>query len=370
MSKEIEPQSLPLNPLPGLALHEQKNAGTWEVSLRDPQGAVVLAASLTSPARSLTDASVELRVEKLSSRDSQKTELLSLLYCAGRRARLEGMRLAQIAPSENSALLEDVLHPMSAQGISYVRLDESMCSLGAKLEEAGAAIPSDMFVAETREAVLRWLEPGESWGFFKSVLDGTLTRDQYVYAISNVHQFVRHTTRILGRCIAHSDTTEGRKHFINHLNGEVNHEIIIEKDLAHLGASVEFVKNQMSPNLETLEFMAVQESAIGYYDDPSLLVASPLAAEGVTAHMSEAFMEKLNACIGSWGIEQPEKASQFFSSHMTFDGGMDGHWEGTLVYLRDILKTEHQFQRFMTTCRASMGSTERMYGSFTRDIPA
>ncbi len=353
-------------------LSERRCAEKWEVALANDKGRPPLARARISLAGTGTARIEELHVNA----ESDRSVLPALLYSAGRRARIEGARVVQLACESYRDVAVDLMRlsegsPHSSETpVPWQRLDIAMCALSTQLEGLNTPIASSLMVAETRESVMRWLEPGETWGFFQSVLDGSLSKDEYIYALGNVHQFVRHTTRILGRCIAHGDDSETRRHFINHLNGEVNHELIVEHDLAHLNADVHFVQHDMPPNLETLEFMAVQESAIAYHQDPLLLVASPLAAEGVTAHMSERFMERLRACISSWGVKSPEKACQFFSSHMTFDGGMDGHWEGTLVYLERILKSEPQFQRFLTTCRASMGTTTRMYESFTRDLRA
>src|SRR5690606_17039296 len=139
-----------------------------------------------------------------------------------------------------------------------------------------------------------------------------LTREQYVYGLSNIYQFVRQTTRLCARAVAYSTTTELRTHYIQHLNGEVNHELIIERDLTHLQEDVAYVRDFMAPNGPTQEFMAIQESLIGYHHDPVLMMASPLAAEGVSAHLDEAFVVALKDCIGSWGVERPERAAKFF----------------------------------------------------------
>jgi hypothetical protein len=204
--------------------------------------------------------------------------------------------------------------------------------------------------------------------FFQAVDDGTLTREQYVYTLTQLHQFVRYTTRLLGRCVGHSPTTELRTHFISHLKGEINHEIIIERDLENLGEDPHYVKELATANLPTREFMCTQESAIAFYEDPVLMLAAPLAAEGVSGHLGKLFMEKLNACVASWGVKDPQKATHFLGSHIEFDGGDDGHWQGNLDLLSKHLKTEQELRRFLSMLRVCVDATLRQWDSYVGDV--
>jgi hypothetical protein len=204
--------------------------------------------------------------------------------------------------------------------------------------------------------------------FFKAVEAGTLTREQYVYTLTQFHLFVRWTTRLLGRCVGFSPTTDMRTHFIQHLKGEVNHEIIIERDLQHLGEDPAYVMQVAQPNTPAREFMCAQESAIGFYNDPLLLLAAPLAAEGVTGFLGPGFIEKLNGCVASWGIKDPGKATHFLSSHIEYDGGDDGHWQGNLTMLAEHLTTEALLRRYLCLMRVSAEGTLRQWDSYVGDV--
>lgn len=322
--------------------------------------------SMLATSALLSDARVE---------DTHGPELAALLYAAARRARIldrANLLLSQADSITASASAILQLSPCSEQlgSIFTQRVDLAAHYANAALEAAGHEVTPRLRAQEVAETVRRWLSNGREWGLFRAVHARTLTRRQYVYALSNIYQFVRHTTRILARCIAYSDTTEMRSHFIHHLNGEVNHELIIERDLKNLGEDVAYVCDHMAPNGPTQEFMAIQEALIGYYEDPILLMASPMAAEGVTAHLDQPFVDNLHACMLDWGVKVPEKASKFFVSHMSTDGGPDGHWETTVNFLAKCLKNESMHQLFLRSMRNSMRGTQRLYDSFVDDVPS
>jgi hypothetical protein len=314
-------------------------------------------------------------IDSVQVRGDEPALLATLLYACARRARI--MNRTNLVLSKRDAAsvrAESLLHLLPCSGDQKDRLIQRV-DLAAHyaclaLEGHGVA-PSGKFRSlEVEESAARWLATAQDWGFFHAVHTRKLTRQQYVYALSNIYQFVRHTTRLAARAVAHSSTTEMRSHFINHLNGEINHELIIEKDLAHLGEDVAYVRDHMAPNGPTQEFMAIQESLIGYYADPVLLMASPVAAEGVTGHLDEPFMAALQECIRSWNVASPEKASRFFVSHMHTDGGDDGHWEMTIKFLGKCLVDESKHQFFLRSMRSAMRGTERLYDSFALDIPS
>jgi hypothetical protein len=249
------------------------------------------------------------------------------------------------------------------------RLDLLLHQTSEEAAQAGQPLAPSFLVYEILDTLQHQLfTPVTQARFFTSVDAGTLTREQYVYALTQLHLFVRFTTRLLGRCVGYSPTTELRTHFISHLTGEVNHEIIIERDLEHLGENPAYVKEVAQPNLPSREFMASQESAIGFYQDPLLLLVAPLAAEGVTGHLAPGFMEKLNACVASWGVKDPQKATRFLSSHIEYDGGEDGHWQGNLDLLSKHLHNETLLRRFLTLLRVAAEGTLRQWDSYVGDV--
>ena len=136
-----------------------------------------------------------------------------------------------------------------------------------------------------------------------------------------------------------------------------------------LGEDVEFVVQRMSPNLATRQFMAAQESAIGFHRDPVLLMAAPLAAEGISGHLDQRFMDALHESVARWGVPEPERVTRFYSSHIDFDGGDDGHWQGTMTMLAAHLRDETALARFMSMLRVTTDSMLRCYDSWIDEMP-
>ena len=328
--------------------------------------------ALNIPASMLRTSAAMVDAE-LSSREPQV--LAALAYAALRRARiLDRANVVSLKADSLTTELEKMLRlaPCGEQlsTLYTQRVDLAGHYANTAIEETGRSVSSKLRAEEVAETVRRWLTNGREWGLFRAVHARTLTRRQYVYALSNIYQFVRHTTRVLARCITYSDTTEMRSHFIHHLNGEINHELIIEHDLKNLGEDLSYVVKDMAPNGPTQEFMAIQESLIGFYQDPILLMASPMAAEGVTAHLDQEFVDNLHECMRKWNVPVPEKTSKFFVSHMSADGGEDGHWKGTVDFLAKCLTDEAKHQFFLRSMRNSMSGTERLYNSFIEDVPS
>lgn len=301
--------------------------------------------------------------------------LPAVLYAAGRRARMSGAKtllgavadlngraatLLGLRPTPHGKLAE---HTLAAQ-----RLDLWMHRTWAAMVEADYSPDPKLLAAEVEETIRSWTATGHEWSFFKALREQRLTREQYVYTLSNLYQFVRHTTRVIGRAIGHSVDPDLRKHWINHLSGEVNHEIIIERDLKHLGEDVAYVMRHMAPAGPTQEFMAIQESMIGYYNDPVLMMASPLAAEAVTAHLDQRFADDLVSCVASWGVQEPKRACQFLISHMNTDGGEDGHWRMTIDALPKLVQDEARLSLFLTTNGSSRRAIQGVFNACVDDM--
>ncbi len=305
-----------------------------------------------------------------------------LLYAAARQARGWGRHTAAFLLADDQTPLATRYGLTPLQGVSRVdvpgtgafrakaqRLDMLLYKTAEEATAAGQFLEPTFLVTEIRDTIENlFLDRVGGTRFFQAVEAGTLTREQYVYTLTQLHQFVRYTTRLLGRCVALSDESAMRNHFIQHLTGEINHEVIIERDLEHLGEDSRYVKEASQPNLPTRQFMCTQESAIAFYGDPVLMLAAPLAAEGVSGHLDGRFMEKMNAVVGAWGVKDPQKATRFMSSHIEFDGGDDGHWQGNLVMLSRYLRTELALRRFLALLRVSVDAVLKQYDSYVGDV--
>jgi len=300
--------------------------------------------------------------------------LPALFYALGRRARIEGATTL-IAPVRDADRGDAALlglratpHPKLAEHVlAAQRIDLWMHKSWTAMAQSQTAPVPELLASEVEETIKRWTATGPEWSFFKALREQRLAREQYVNMLSNMYQFVRHTTRVIGRAIGASADPDLRKHWISHLNGEVNHEIIIERDLKHMGEDVDYVMRHMAPSGRTQEFMAIQESMIAYYNDPVLMMASPLAAEAVTAHMDQSFVDDLLRSAARWGVAEPKRACQFLISHMNTDGGEDGHWRMSIDALPKLIQSETRLSLFLTTNGSSRRAIQGVFNACVDD---
>lgn len=370
-------------------LGTESGATTMTLAIRNAETGSLLATARVSPA---TDSPL---ANHLSYDQLERTQYIShlawaddaapmasvVLYAALRRARIAGAASVAVSACDPTMAVTEALSlralttapPTTVRtahrAIEYrwmgQRLDIAIASAARAMVDCGGGtvLPSALGL-EIEETVERWIEDTYQHGFMKSVFDRTLTREQYVSTLGNMYQFVKWTTRLLGRAVSESHDRPLRNHFLSHLQGEVNHEIIIERDLAHLGENVEFVTSTMQPSPGTRHFMAVQESLVGFHGDAVSFMASPLAAEGLSAHLTTEFVESLHACIESWGVRDPQRASMFFTSHIHADGGDDGHWESTMALLTSHVNNDNAVAAFLANLRASMSALGTAYDEY------
>jgi hypothetical protein len=205
--------------------------------------------------------------------------------------------------------------------------------------------------------------------WFARLQDGSLTREHYVAVLANMHQFVRWTTRLLGRIVGVTADSPLRRHYIEHLEGEIDHDVLLEHDLAYLGADVEYVKNYMVPLVSIQEFMVTQESMAAFHQDPLLFLAVPFSVEGLSGFLPKETLTRLCEAMASWGVDNPKRALSFLASHVHTDGGEDGHWEKGRQMVVKYVTTEAQVQRFLNVVHLVMNSLERAYTAYA-SIPA
>jgi hypothetical protein len=371
---------------------EEAIGGAGAVQIRLESGERVLG-TITAAKGEDSPVSSQLKVRKADLRSSvylsrlevhpeadQSSVVPLLLYSAMRRGRIwqrhqvvssmleEGSvwtRLLALQPLPALPLVE------GSQGTKYrlraQRLDYAMDRAFDEAARREQKILPEFLVQEIMDTLDEYIERIWETKYFRAVHAGTLARQQYVYMLSNMYQFVRFTTRLLGRAVAHSGSTELRTHFIRHLQGEVNHELIIERDLAYMGEDVRFVMERMVPNREMRQFMSAQESMIGFYQDPILLMAAPLAAESVAGRLTSTYVDALHACVKGWGIHEPSKATHFYTSHIQTDGGEDGHFAATVRTLVNHLTDETALQRFLSVLGVTTDALERGYDAFIDD---
>ncbi len=307
-------------------------------------------------------ASFATAVEVVSLSGSTPEYLALVLYAALRKARVE-LRTAVIASygALDSSTVEMLgLKPLNHEEVLAGRLDIILYKL-SEIFETQIPIEPMFYVREVSDTVRLHVKTAFQRGFFAEVGRNNVSKEQYIYVMSQQHAYVKYTTRILGYCVSYGQTSALRSHFIKHLSEEINHEKIIEADLAHLGADVHYVVNNLEPNVSTQHFTLGELALVSHFHDPILLTAAPIAAEGLTAHLDRKFITDLNLLIADWGIDKPEKASRFLSSHIDFDAGDDGHFEGTMRMLGEHLTNERILRRFVSALHAQMASFLKIY---------
>lgn len=331
---------------------------------------------------SALDTSIYISSIWVSPKAKAASTLPAILYLALRRARILGRQnVAAIIPTPNSDIplatlmnLEplDNVPAIQQEGTTYQamgqRLKYSIIKLYNQCSGDELALIKENFLDEILEIHAEWVERFFSGPWAQAVRLGTITKQQYIYSLYNLHQYVRMTTRIAARCIAFADNRDMRNHYIYHLKGEVNHELFIESDLKHLGADVDYVLYEHVPHPATKEFMMAQESSIGYYQNPLMLSACPLAAEGIAAHMPQEFLDALYETIASWGVKDPIKAAGFLRSHTITDGGEDGHWRSLVGAITQFITDEFTQQHFLCYMTLAMNGFEHGFNANINDL--
>lgn len=283
------------------------------------------------------------------------------LYCGIKTARIYNKDI--VITIKNKQNNFPILTLLKAETIQD--LDQDHILIGQKVDYALLKIADDLptdsrdfitaeFVNDMYKMFFHWYDQYNASTWCQAVMNGKLTRKQYISTLNNLHSYVQYTTRICARAVAHCDDVFLRNNYIEHFRGEINHEILIQKDLMQLDGDVDYLKNYFIPNTKTKAFMILQESTIGFYQDPILLLACPFVAEGISANFKTELLDNLEKIIGSWGVKEPGKAMRFFNSHVKFDGGDDGHWEDVIKILPLYVKNEHDRQKFISITKFGM----------------
>lgn len=353
--------------------------GEWLAAARVARAESSAFAELSGLAPARLDQSIALEAVWLA-READGAELLpGLLYAALRTGRVWA-RNAVVSYLENlDTLVGQTAHLETLRRAPRVTAGGKEMEPVAQLLEvalhhtAQACSPATWtviqptLVREVTDYIKLWLQRFGRGAWATSIRNGTISREQYVASLQNLHHYVRQTTRHIARSISHSDDRRLRNHYIEHLKGEINHELTIERDLKQLGIDPDYVIHDSIPSTSTREFQAIQEATIGYHQDPVLMMANPLAAEGVTAHITPDFIEALRKTVASWGVDKPERAMGFLISHTDYDGGEDGHFAMTVATLQHYLTDERIQRRFMTTLAVSTDTIERSFNSSVDD---
>ncbi|HLB55751.1 MAG TPA: hypothetical protein VJK30_00270 [Coxiellaceae bacterium] len=298
--------------------------------------------------------------------DAKSQSLLPILsYFALRQARIWNCYTV-IAPTQYQSLLK--LSPLSfLPTIFSQQLSYAIFQAYEACNATEHTFIQTYFIHEILTTFQIWVENLFQNSWFRAIKTRTLTKEQYIITLYNLHAFVKYTTRLAARCVAYSDSRELRNHYINHLKGEVNHEVIIESDLRALHADVDYLINAHVAHPATNAFMTLQESVIGYKQNSALMLACPFIAEGMTANINSTFVTDLHETIKSWGVKSPDAASRFLTSHMKTDGGDDGHWIRVIMMIDKVIETEKQQREFLAIMNLATSSYGKGLGDNVDD---
>jgi hypothetical protein len=139
---------------------------------------------------------------------------------------------------------------------------------------------------------------------------------------------------------------------------------MLEADLRGLGRDVDWVMNQMAPDPDILNFMSVQQSLVSFERDPVLFLMVPLVAEGLSGFLTQEFIDALEKCVQSWGIQNPRSVTKFLRSHIHTDGGEDGHWAAVEAAIAGRIRDEAHHQRALSIIHAVSRSMKRAYANY------
>ena len=224
------------------------------------------------------------------------------------------------------------------------------------------------FVDEAVAALDRHARAFADNAWCRAAAAGRLTREQYVAALADTHQYVRDTPRLLALAISITRDEDLGDHLTRHFRGEQKHDRLLESDLRYLGADLDYVLRGRVPALATLTFMAVQESALAWGRDPVGFLAAPFVAEGIVARVDPGIFRDLAANIRRWGYGEPARALRFLTSHVREDGGDDGHWARTVRVLAAHLRDDLVQRRFLAALHLAADAFTRSYESHACDV--
>ena len=250
----------------------------------------------------------------------------------------------------------------NVQDIDYA-INRCFNLMSKSLRRAVSSLMADEIRSTTKNRVIEFYK--NPW--VRNVHEGTLTKRQYTVALKNLHQYVRWTTRLLARIAGVTEDSLLRNHFIEHLTEEIDHEKQIEQDLLTLDEDIDFVRNIMQPDTNIRLMMAIQESWSAFHQNPVQFLAVPFAVEGLSAFLSKDFLRALEKCIQGWGVKHPKKAMSFFVSHVSYDGGHNGHWEQGAKVIASYIKSEVELQTFLTTVHAVIDAQDESYTTYAKE---
>lgn len=315
-------------------------------------------------------------VDQILVKGAGSDELNALLYLCAQKARIDNRTTLVIPVADKNSPIVSLgkfehikdIAPINNHYFFAEHVDRITSEIFINSDDTTRNFLHSRFVVELEAVFKRWLDKFFKSPWFNAIMTRSLSREQYIYTLSNQYQYVRFTTRHIAAAVAISCDRALRNHWRHHLEGEVDHERIIEKDLINLGVNVDYAINHMVPEKANFRFMLAQEAIVGFRCDPILFLAPPFVAEGFAANLGKDFIEALDGCAKKWGIDHPRHVTNFITSHIDFDGGDDGHWSTGLRMIGQLITTEKQHREFLAAVQLCMDAFYESYQAYSDDM--
>lgn len=173
----------------------------------------------------------------------------------------------------------------------------------------------------------------------------------YAMWCAQTYYFVSQSTRLLAAGAARLSVARDAQHirFINHCQEEKHHEVLIQRDLEHLGYSLDAIPElPMTSQLYQSQFYLIE------YHDPVALFGNIFYMEGMSLSSGPQVYERVRKAFG-------DKATTFLKVHVSND---IGHMEKAKAILRGLTEPQlHLVER-------SLWQTTAIYESMLSEMLA
>ncbi len=175
----------------------------------------------------------------------------------------------------------------------------------------------------------------------------------YQWWLAQSSYLVNHTTRLICYATAHVPTSDphGFKHWLDHLNEEKNHEVLLEKDLASFGAKFgDFVELSATSLIYQNQYYWIQKAF------PSTLLGYSFLMEGFAAKYGGRYYSRMEKAHGL-------KASNFVRVHVKEDVS---HFKSGLKFLESL--SSEQMEPLIKNMQQSQLLYRNMLMGITEEI--
>lgn len=219
-------------------------------------------------------------------------------------------------------------------------------------------ILGDMLMDDVETYTASCVEEFQELTFWKRAKAKTLSKYEYLNLLSDMHQYVRMTTRMLALAAGNTESAELRKYYIDHVQEEIDHEKILESDMSYLGGDAKFLLHDRPMSTCARLINSLGESLINTRRTTDLYLAIPLVLESMAGSLGKEQMSSLLNCIKSWGYDKPQNGASMLISHSGFDVS---HMQKDLEMISAYVTTEKQKRELLVNMKITLQAVESMF---------